>query len=77
MTTMTREQCRAYALQWEQAGRELEIIRWQSLRNLPYDEVAVNALLEMGDLRHASRTDSGLVRMQEELARVYSTLPKH
>lgn len=73
MTTMTREQYRAYARQWEETGRELERIRWEALRDRPYDEAEVNAVLEMGDPWQGSRTSSGLVRMQEELACAYGS----
>lgn len=71
MTTMTKEQMRQVVRQWVQAGPELERIKREALRDKPYNEAEVNALLELGDLYHESRTSSGLQQMQERLALAY------
>lgn len=77
MTTMTKEQMRQVVQQWVQAGPELERIRMEALRDKPYNEEEVNALLELGDFWHESRTSSGLQQMQERLALAYGRRSTH
>lgn len=61
----TREEQRVLVRQWEETGRELERIRKDALRGMPYDWVAVDTLLEMADYYDGPpRTESGLVEMQ-------------
>ncbi len=50
---------------WKQAGSELEEIRRQKLRGLPYRFSEVNTLLELSSSHNGPlRTTSGLVEMQ-------------
>ena len=60
-----REEQQAIVRRWESTGRELERIRRERLRNMPYNWSDVDALLELGDrCGLGSRTSSGLVEMQ-------------
>ena len=61
----TREEQRELVRQWEATGRELDRVRRDALRDMPYNWADVDALLEMGDHCEAPpRTTSGLVEMQ-------------
>jgi hypothetical protein len=65
MKTPTREEQRQLVVQWEATGRELERMRREALRGMPYNWADVDALLELGDRSGCqSRTTSGLVEMQ-------------
>jgi len=48
MTQPTREEQRRLVRQWEETGRELERIRKEALRGMPYRWEDVDALLELG-----------------------------
>jgi len=61
----TREEQRNLVRQWEATGRELERIRRDALRDMPYNWADVDALLALGDeYAGVSRKTSGLVEMQ-------------
>lgn len=61
----TREEQRALVRQWEETGRELERIRREKLRGMPYNWEDVDALLALGDANPGPpRTTSGLIEMQ-------------
>ncbi|MBW7864853.1 MAG: hypothetical protein H3C30_10635 [Candidatus Hydrogenedentes bacterium] len=61
----TREEQRALVRQWEETGRELDRIRREALRGMPYNWKDVAALLSLGDAwQRPPRTESGLVEMQ-------------
>lgn len=61
----TKEEQRQIVKQWEQTGRELERIRKQALRGMPYNWKDVDALLELGHLAQLEpRKTSGLIEMQ-------------
>ncbi|HOZ50127.1 MAG TPA: hypothetical protein PLO37_25965 [Candidatus Hydrogenedentes bacterium] len=62
----TRGEQRALVRQWEETGRELERIRREALRDMPYNWADVDALLSLGDefARESPRKTSGLVEMQ-------------
>lgn len=65
MTHPTREEQRKLVLQWEETGPELERLRREALRDMPYNWEDVDALLELGvQSGMPSRTTSGLVEMQ-------------
>ena len=65
MNGPTQEEQRALVRQWEKTGRELDRIRREALRGLPYNWEDVDALLELGDCYDGPpRLDSGLVDMQ-------------
>ena len=60
-----REEQRRLVRQWEETGREIERIRREALRGMPYNWVDVDALLELGaDSPPTERGESGLVEMQ-------------
>jgi hypothetical protein len=59
------EEQRKLIRQWEETGRELERIRREKLRNMPYHWEDVDALLSLADaFPPPSRTTSGLVEQQ-------------
>lgn len=59
------EEQRKLIRQWEETGRELERIRREKLRNMPYNWEDVDALLSVADaFPPPSRTTSGLVEQQ-------------
>lgn len=59
------EEQRKLIRQWEETGRELERIRHEKLRNMPYHWEDVDALLSIADaFPPPSRTTSGLVDQQ-------------
>jgi hypothetical protein len=61
----TREEQRSLVRQWETTGQELERIRREALRGMPYNWADVDALLELGDSYDGPpRVSSGLVEMQ-------------
>jgi len=61
----TREEQRQLVRQWEATGRELDRMRRDALRGMPYNWRDVDALLELGDhCQLPPRTTSGLVEMQ-------------
>lgn len=65
MNHPTREEQRALVRQREATGRELERIRREALRGMPYNWKDVTALLSIGDAWQCPpRTESGLVEMQ-------------
>ena len=45
----TLEEQRKLVRQWQETGRELERIRREALRDMPYNWEDVDALLELGD----------------------------
>jgi hypothetical protein len=60
-----REEQRRLIRQWEATGRELERIRRETLKDMPYNWVDVDALLELGaSSPPTERGGSGLVEMQ-------------
>ena len=61
----TREEQRNLVRQWEATGRELERIRRNALRDMPYNWEDIDALLALGDeYAGVSQKTSGLVEMQ-------------
>lgn len=65
MTHPTREEQRKLVRRMEETGRELEKIRRETLRGMPYRWEDVDALLELGDAYDGPpRLTSGLVEMQ-------------
>jgi hypothetical protein len=76
---LAKEQQRYLVRVWDKAGPELERIRREELRGLPYRWEDVDALLEMGDHYDGPRRlTSGLIEMQRqfmELARKQGLLP--
>jgi hypothetical protein len=62
---------RDIAAHWRQAGRALDRVRRQELRNFKYEEhlPAIDALLQIACDRAVPRTTSGLVELQRLLAR--------
>lgn len=63
----TLEEQRQLVRQWEETGRELDRIRKERLRGMPYNWRDVDALLELGDHgEYVSRESSGLVEMQRQ-----------
>lgn len=79
MKQLSKEQQRFLVRLWETTGPELERIRREALRELPYSWQDVDALLEMGDSYDSPpRLTSGLVEMQRrfmELARKRGLVP--
>ena len=79
MKRPTREQQRYLVRLWAKTGRELERIRREELRGLPYKWEDVDDLLQMGDSYDGPpRVTSGLVEMQRwfmKLARKKGLLP--
>ncbi|MBE7560049.1 hypothetical protein HS125_14360 [bacterium] len=65
MKLSNEEEQRRLVRQWEETGRQLERIRRESLRGMPYNWQDVAALLELGDSCPA-RLDGGMgmVEMQ-------------
>ena len=60
-----REEQRRLVRQWEATGRELERIRRETLKGMPYNWADVDALLELGaNCPPTERGGSGLVEMQ-------------
>ncbi len=60
-----REEQRRLVRQWEETGRELERIRREALKGMPYNWEDVDALLELGaDCPRKEDRGSGLVEMQ-------------
>ncbi len=65
MKQPTREEQRKLVQQWKETGLELERIRREALRGMPYNWEDVDALLAIADRGdYPSRTTSGLVEMQ-------------
>ncbi|MDX9974349.1 MAG: hypothetical protein RBU21_15295 [FCB group bacterium] len=65
MRTPNREEQRVLVRQWEATGHELERIRREALRGMPYNWADVDALLALGDTYDGPpRTTSGLIEMQ-------------
>jgi hypothetical protein len=65
MTGPNREEQRRLVRRMEATGREIERIRREALRDMPYNWVDVDALLELGaDSPPAANGGSGLVEMQ-------------
>jgi len=70
----SREEQRKLVRQWDDAGRELERMRRETLRGMPYNWEDVDALLQLGDdCDGPPRLSSGLVEMQ----RVFMTHPRY
>lgn len=66
MTHPTLEEQRELIRKMEETGRELERIRREALRGMPYNWKDVDALLELGDsFDGPPRLTSGLVEMQK------------
>ncbi len=60
-----REEQRHIVEQWESTGRELEQMRRENLRNMPYNWEEVDAVLSLAEYYDGSpRETSGLVEMQ-------------
>lgn len=65
MTHPTLEEQRELVRTMDKTGRELERIRREALRDMPYNWEDVDALLELGDAYDGPpRLTSGLVEMQ-------------
>jgi len=65
MKRPTIDQQRELVQGWSRTGRELERLRRENLRGLPYRWEDVDALLELGDSYNGPpRLTSGLVEMQ-------------
>ena len=65
MSTPTHEEQKKLVRQWEETGRELDEMRKQALRGMPYNWRDVDALLALGDTYDGPpRLTSGLVEMQ-------------
>ncbi|MBN1424908.1 hypothetical protein JXA88_10160 [Candidatus Fermentibacteria bacterium] len=70
MNSPTREEQKRLIRQWEITGRDLERLRREALRDMPYRWTDVDALLEIGDRAGcAPRRTSGLVEMQRVFMR--------
>lgn len=55
---------------WKATGTRLEEIRAQALRGMPYDWVAVDELLQLGEgYEGPARLGSGMVEMQRYFSR--------
>ncbi|MBI4024629.1 MAG: hypothetical protein HY360_06580, partial [Verrucomicrobia bacterium] len=79
MKRLSTEQQRHLVRIWQTAGPELERIRREELRGLPYKWKDVDTLLDMGDYYDGPpRLTSGLVEMQRlfmKAARKQGRLP--
>jgi hypothetical protein len=65
MRTPTRGEQRGIVLKWEETARELERIRRDALRDMPYNWADVDTLLQLGDgYDGPPRVTSGLIEMQ-------------
>ena len=65
MKRPTIEEQRQLVRQWDETGRELERIREDALRDLPYDWKKVDDLLSLGESYDGPpRLSSGLEEMQ-------------
>jgi len=77
MREPTREEQVALVKQWEETGPELERIRREALKGMPYNWRDVDELLRIGDQANLpSRTTSGLVEMQRLFMKGHSRLKK-
>jgi len=63
MKEPTLEEQRALVKQWKSTGEELDRMRREKLRGMPWDWRAVEPLLVLGD-GQPSRTSSGLEEQQ-------------
>jgi hypothetical protein len=69
----THEEQRELVKQWEATGRELERLRREALRNMPYNWTDVDALLELGaHSPSAGPNISGLVEMQRHFIKAHT-----
>jgi hypothetical protein len=65
MSDLSKDQQRRFVQTWQKAGPELEQLRREQLRDLPYRWQDVDCLLELGDHYDGpARATSGLVEMQ-------------
>ena len=65
MNRPTKEEQRQLVRQWEETGRELDRMRDEKLRDMPYNEEDVDALLSLGDHYDGPpRLSSGLEEQQ-------------
>lgn len=65
MKIPNREEQRRLVHEWEETGRELERIRREALRNMPYNAEDVDALLSLGDdVPPDEHNGEGLIEMQ-------------
>ena len=65
MKRPTREEQRQWVRQWEETSRELERMRDEKLRDMPYNGEDVDALLALGDRYDGPpRLTSGLEEQQ-------------
>lgn len=65
MKEPSREEQKRLVQQWAITGRELERIRREALRGMPYNAEDVDALLSLGDHYAGPPDDSrGLIEMQ-------------
>jgi hypothetical protein len=72
MNMPDREEQRRLVKQWAETGRELEAIRREELRDMPYDWKAVDSLLQLADSYDGpERTTSGLVEMQRYFMKLH------
>lgn len=70
MKSPNREEQRRLVRQWEETSRELECIRREALKGMPYNWVNVDALLKLGAASiPTERRESGLVEMQRYFIR--------
>ena len=71
MMSPDREEQRTLVKQWEATGRELERIRREALRDMPYNADDVDALLSLGDdLPPNEHNGEGLIEMQRYFMKV-------
>jgi len=72
-----REEQRRILRQWKETGRELERIRREELRDMPYDWRVVDALLQLGE-GVPPRPDNGMgmVEMQRKFMLIRDKLRK-
>lgn len=72
MNMPDRDEQRKLVKQWAHTGRELDEIRREELRDMPYDWKAVDSLLQLADSYDGpERTTSGLVEMQRYFMKLY------
>ena len=77
MTTLTREDLRAYLEHWKRVGPQLEAIRREELRKFDFkaNRSQIAGLFEMG-LKHGTpRTTTGLVEYRKRLEKIFGDWP--
>jgi hypothetical protein len=73
MTTLTREDLRAYLEHWKRVGPQLEAIRREELRRFDFEAHRDNVagLFEMAVQHGRPRTTSGLIEMRRRLQEIF------